>query len=131
MTDTNPYQAPASDVRSPSGDSEERRVQNARLAGGQKLLIYSVLLYFVAVFLQASLGLVALLMVIACLIMSLIGMYRVLAVLDNHVVIKVVLFILLFIPLVNILVLLRMNARATQRLREAGYKVGLLGARKQ
>ena len=40
------------------------------------------------------------------------------------------LFILLFLPLINMLVLLRVNSRATKTLREAGYTVGFMGASK-
>ena len=41
---------------------------------------------------------------------------------------KVILVILMFVPLVGLITLLVLNAKATNRLREAGYKVGLLGA---
>jgi len=36
----------------------------------------------------------------------------------------------MFVPLVGLITLLVLNAKATNRLREAGYQVGLLGARR-
>ena len=47
---------------------------------------------------------------------------------EFSIVAKILLVILMFVPLVNLITLLVLNARATRRLREAGYKVGLLGA---
>jgi hypothetical protein len=36
--------------------------------------------------------------------------------------------VLMFVPLINLLTLLVVNGRATRVLRDAGYRVGLLGA---
>ncbi|WP_147251008.1 hypothetical protein [Arenicella xantha] len=125
----NPYKAPSSDIVA-NNQSEEQQAQTERLAQGQKLIIYAMLLYFVVLFAQAFIGLLGPLLLLGCLLMSIIGLFRVLSVLDSHIVIKILLFILLFVPLINLFVMLRINARATKRLRAEGYTVGLLGARK-
>jgi hypothetical protein len=39
--------------------------------------------------------------------------------------------VLMFVPLVNLIVLLVVSGRATRALRGAGYRVGLLGASKK
>lgn len=41
---------------------------------------------------------------------------------------RIILVILMLVPLVNLATLLILNSRATNALRVAGYKVGLLGA---
>lgn len=100
------------------------------MAMGQKLVIYAVLLYFGSVGLRLVIGPQAAILLIFSLIMSLVGLHKVLSARKRHILLKVTLFILLFIPLVNILVLLRINAVATKTLRAAGYKVGFMGASK-
>jgi uncharacterized paraquat-inducible protein A len=129
MTDVNPYQAPASDVRSTVELSEEEQARIDKLSSGQKLVIYAVLVYFLAVFAQAFIGPLVIVILIVSLIMSLIGVFRVLAAFNSHIVVRILLFLLLFVPLINMLVLLRINGRATRELREAGYEVGLMGVK--
>jgi hypothetical protein len=126
LTEENPYQPPKSElsdnVNVPSEAME-------KLASGQKLVIYAVLVYFIGVFGQTILGPLVLVFFLAALSMSLFGLFRILKVRQSHIAVKVILFLLLFIPLINMLTLLRINANATKTLRQAGYKVGLMGAR--
>lgn len=128
MTPNNPYKAPLSNI-------ENRVIKDSsadlrKTAKGQKLLVYAVLVYFIAAFARSYIGPFAFILLFASLIMSLSGLYMVLAERQSHIAVKILLFIFLFVPLINILVLLRVNARATKELREAGYKVGLMGANK-
>ena len=130
MTESNPYQAPESDIRSQTSLSEDEHAKMEKLARGQKLVIYAVLAYFLAVAAQYVFGPLVVLLLLGCLVMSLVGVIQVLSVLDSHLAVKILLFILLFLPLINMLVLLRVNSRATKTLREAGYTVGFMGASK-
>ena len=74
-------------------------------------------------------GLLVLLIGALLLGMGFIGVYRIARGLGCPMWLRVLLLLLLFIPLVGLLVLASLNARATRRLRDAGYQVGLLGAR--
>ena len=121
----NPYQSPNAvvDVR------EQRSSSLGDLASGQKLVIYAILLYFLAAALRTAVGPVALLALLACLVMSWIGIYKIARGLDYPVWWRIVLLVLMLVPLVGLLVLVMLSSKATSRLRKAGYSVGLLGAR--
>ena len=128
MDQNNPYEAPLANIENRPTIPITAGLE--KTAKGQKLVVYAVLIYFIAAFSRIYIGPFAFLLLFASLIMSLIGLYMVLAERQSHIAVKILLFILLFIPLVNIFVLLRINAQATKTLREAGYKVGLMGAKR-
>ncbi|HEY5852053.1 MAG TPA: hypothetical protein VIT62_14965 [Lysobacter sp.] len=68
-----PYQSPQSYVLNPrKGDEALDDV-----ASGQKLAIYAIVLYFVAVGLRVAIGPLAFVAVLACLGMSWVGVYRI------------------------------------------------------
>lgn len=129
MNDSNPYKAPLSDIQNRLDPEVSERME--RMSFGQKLVIYAVLIYFLAAVARLIIGPLAFVLVFASLIMSLVGLYKVLSARQSHILVKIILFILLFVPLINILVLLSINSRATKALREAGYRVGIMGASKQ
>jgi len=121
----NPYRSPSAvvDVR------EQRSSSLGDVASGQKLVIYAILLYFLAAALRTVVGPVALLAFFACLVMSWTGIYKIARGLDYPVWWRIVLLVLMLVPLVGLLVLVMLSSKATGRLRKAGYSVGLLGAR--
>lgn len=131
MSSVNPYQTPNSDFQTGPALDAVQSVRFEKMAFGQRLVIYAVLLYFVAVGLGTVAGSFALIPFFASLGMSLAGLFKILSARESHIVVKVILFSLLFIPLINMLTLLSINSRATKALREAGYKVGFLGAKKK
>lgn len=124
MTQVNPYQPPKAEVETPAAASEGAE----KVASGQKLVIFAILLYFLTIALQVAIGPMAGLLGIAVLVLALIGIFRIGSGMDFSLITKIVLVILMFVPLVNLITLFILNMRATRRLREAGYKVGLLGA---
>lgn len=128
MSDSNPYQAPLSDIQSDLNPELSERME--RMSFGQKLVIYAVLIYFIAAIARMFIGPLIFVLLFASLIMSLVGLYKILSARQSHVMVKIILFALLFVPLINILVLLSINSRATKALREAGYRVGFMGASK-
>lgn len=65
---------------------------------------------------------------IVAILMAIYGIYKIASELDWSIIAKVVTFILLVVPLVNLLTLLVVNGKATTFLKNAGYKVGLAGA---
>lgn len=101
-----------------------------KVASGQKLIIYAILVQFLTVGLQLAFGDIAGLVGIIAIVMSLLGMFRLASGLGYSIGVKIVVVILLLVPLVGLITLLVLNSRATKALRGAGYKVGLLGARR-
>jgi len=103
-----------------------------KVASGQKLIIYAILVNFLTAALVAAFGNIEIagLLGIAAIVMALIGMFRLAGGLGYSTAVKIILLVLLIIPLISLITLLVLNSRATKALRGAGYKVGLLGARR-
>jgi hypothetical protein len=101
-----------------------------KVASGQKLIIYAILVNFLTVGLQVAFGHIAGLVAIIAVVLSVIGIFRLASGLGYSVGIKILLVVLMFVPLINIITLLMLNSSATKALRAAGFKVGLLGARR-
>ena len=114
---TAPAEQPASDVR-----------PIEKVASGQKLIIYAILVNFLTIGLMAAFGDIAGVVNIVAIVMSLVGMFRLAGGLGYSTVAKIFLLVLLIVPLVGLITLLVLNSRATKALRQAGYTVGLLGA---
>jgi FtsH-binding integral membrane protein len=126
MTMQNPYQAPQAVVAEPfAADAGIEQVASA-----QKLIIYAILGYFAAVALQGVLGLFAALLLVLVVCAALVGTFKLCTGMGFSMASRVILLVLMFVPLVSLIVLLVLNAKATARLRAAGYHVGLLGARR-
>ncbi len=141
--ESNPYRPPTAEVRDVTdAEIDDDRVEGLR--AGQKLAIYAILVYLVTAFVQGGIrgaihgaggatglalvgGLVFLTGAIAALVMSFMGIWKMGRGLGIGTAFRVVMLILMFVPLLNILLLLVVNARATRKLRQAGYKVGFLG----
>ena len=134
----NPYSPPKAEVRDVFDPGiDEERLQSLR--SGQKLAIYAILVYFATIIMQAGLGsgpgrgllaasgFVLMIGGLAALIMSLMGVWKMGYGLGIGAILRVVMLISMIVPLINILLLLVVNARATRKLRQAGYKVGFLG----
>jgi len=126
MSETNPYRTPRANVDTGGSGPELERV-----ATGQKLVVYAFLVYIAAGALRALVSPLLVLLAIPALVMALIGVWRTGAGLGWHVAVRILLLVLMFVPLVNLIVLLVVSGRATRALRDAGYRVGLLGASKK
>ena len=100
-----------------------------KVASGQKLIIYSILVNLLTIGLVAVFGDIASLVYIVAIVMSFVGMFRLASGLGYSTAARILFVVLLVIPLVGLITLLVLNSRATKALREAGYKVGLFGAR--
>ena len=61
--------------------------------------------------------------------MGLVGLTRILLGSNMGIVSKVLLFIAMFLPLLNFLALARINYVATKELKAAGYRVGFFGVK--
>jgi hypothetical protein len=104
---------------------------------GQRWILFAILLNIALVGLAfipkndaliAVFGVLSIVLIIASLILSLLGVLRLSAGLGYRLPARILIVILMFVPLVSLLVLLMLNSKATAVLRAAGYKVGVLGA---
>ena len=109
----------------------------ARVVTGQKMVLYAIVLWLATPILWGAAsqlfqewnGPLILVLAVAPYLLGLFGLLRLWSGLGYSELTKLFLLLLLFIPVINVLVLLLINGRATRALRTAGYKIGLLGAR--
>ena len=121
----NPYASP----QSPIGGGPTGNFDNVELlASGQKLVIFAILLNIAGGMLHFVLGSMAGLVSVAAFVMSVIGILRLCSGLGYAVGIKILMIALMIVPLVNLITLVVLNAKATKILKENGYTVGLFGA---
>jgi len=112
---------------------------NEQIAKGLNTIVCGVGVHLLAVALRAAssaLGdfgaLIALGALLANLIGSitlLVGVFRLTRALDYTLGDRILYFVFMFLPVLNLLALLRLTSNASESLKESGYKVGLLGAR--
>ena len=107
--------------------SSESQIEDVRV--GQKLIIYAILLNVTVAIAAAFYPLVGVVQIVT-LTVTIVGLLRLFRGLGTAIWARVILIILMFVPLMNLVMLLVLNSRATKALREAGYKVGLMGASK-
>ena len=119
----NPYETPSAEL----GDAGESGVRMDHLIKGQKYMIYAMGLYFVAVLAAALTPLLGAATLLIAFVLGVVGYFRAMVGVDYHIAVKVAFAILIFVPLVNILVLLALNNRVTVQLKKAGHKVGFFG----
>ena len=101
-----------------------------RIARGQKFIMVGMLLQIAVVAPLSAIGAmgVASLLLVAAFVICLIGLHRVASGLGFAIWKEVLLAVMLIIPLISLIVLATVSARATKTLRAAGYRVGLFGA---
>jgi hypothetical protein len=122
MSTNNPYQSPQSRVADVvDGDIDA-------IAAGQKLVIYAILVYFLAAASRMAIGPLAILVFLAALGLAIAGILKLGEGMGFSTLTKVVCVVLMFVPLGGLIMLLVLNSKATSRLRAAGWRVGLLGA---
>jgi hypothetical protein len=107
------------------------------LALAQKLLIYAIIALFVlrigmlitmAVLPHPLTFVFYALAYVATLILMLVAIVHLAATCGYSIVGRVLLVIAMFLPLINLITLLVLNSQATRQLREAGVKIGFMGA---
>ncbi|WP_269792318.1 hypothetical protein [Stenotrophomonas sp. Iso1] len=134
----NPYNAPSASLAGGGNTSQNL----SHLIYGQRILIGVIVAHVLAVgSLVAAPGLGLsqgagtlvmgsfFLIELLCLVGAFVGLYKVCRGLKISGVVIALLFLAMFVPLVNFVTLLVLNGRATRALQQAGYKVGLFGAR--
>lgn len=131
---SNPYAAPSAVVGEVMQDGVDRD-RLRRIASGQRMMVWAVLLQFVAGGVNGAFQdhpMVRPIAVIAAFvfaIMAIIGAVRLSRALGSHIVTTILVAILMIVPLVNLVTMLVLSMRATRALRKAGVRVGLMGAK--
>jgi hypothetical protein len=127
MSVNNPYDAPKSIV----DDVVQHSQSLDQVASGQKLIIYSILLSFASMATNTAFPpALVFALVLVTAVMSIVGAVRLCNGMGFSTLSKVLIIIGLLLPIVSLFVLVTLSIRATSRLKEAGYKVGLLGAKR-
>ena len=134
MSETNPYQTPEAAFNQEGIDLEKVK----KIATGQKLIIYAIFIHMLLItinivlvrygIIESTIYIVIVAGRFFALLLSIIGVIKLTSALGNSIIMKIIFIILLFLPLINLIVLLLLNSRATRKVQEAGYKVGLFGA---
>jgi len=110
----------------------ESGIQEWQVARGQKVLIHCIILNFVLRAVdraQLFPDLVMLGFYMLTAAWSLLGVVRICSGLQRSQGQKILFMVLTFFPLINLIVLVYLSVKATRLLRDAGWSVGLLGAR--
>ncbi len=112
-------------------DDRRQSLQPMRAAIGQKLVILSFLLNMLTLWAWQSHSQIDLarFLLIWSLVMSCMGVWMVGRGLQFPIWGRIVALVCLFIPPANLVILLSLSIRTTSALRDAGYDVGLFGAR--
>ena len=127
MTDINPYETPKSEPK----EIDLETVLIERVATGQKLVIWAILVNITATALQVAVNPLFGLLGLVALVMSVFGVIKLSSGLGSALWARLIYVLLMILPLVNLITLLILNGRATKVLRANGYKVGLMGASKK
>ena len=128
MNSPNPYSPPSAPITdlSQSGDSLERL---NRIARWQRHVMYALLVQIAAYALGRGAPSIGMLLLLAAFVYAAVAVVQLAAALGFSIVSRVLLCIGLLIPLISLLVLAVLSARASKRLRAGGFKVGFLGAK--
>jgi hypothetical protein len=116
------------DTGDDEADLEDRLWLAAR---GQKMAIHSIILNFVLRSVEKSQVLPDLLpwLFFAVTVYALVGVVKICSGLGKSQNQKILFMVLSFVPLVNLVVLIYLSIKTTRLLRDAGWEVGLMGAR--
>jgi uncharacterized membrane protein YhaH (DUF805 family) len=123
MGQENPYQAPKADVDARPVVTEGLET----LISGHKLLSYAILMNVCSAGLKVLVARGFGLLSVVALALSLVATFRLASGMGYSRGVKILLTLAMLVPVVSLVVLLTLSSRATRRLRDAGYKIGLLG----
>jgi hypothetical protein len=115
-----------------SADDDQAEERLALAAQGQKIVIYCIVLNFVARAIDGSTTLPALAvqaLYLGICVYSLVGVIRICSGLGLGQNQKLLFMVLSFLPLINVVALVYLSLKTTKLLRGAGFRVGLFGAR--
>jgi hypothetical protein len=100
------------------------------VAEGQRWIIYAILVNIAALIARVAVGDIWALVALGSAVLAIAGVLRLAKGLGYSTGVKVLLVIAIFLPLVSLITLVVLSARANEALKAGGYKVGLLGAKR-
>jgi hypothetical protein len=131
MSGTNRYSPPRAHVENDATASSEYDDETLqRIASGQRMVIMALIASFVAVGMRSAAGQLSLVVSLGASVVSIVGVVRLAGGLGASVITRVLYALGCLVPLVNLLVMIHLSMRANKALRAAGYRIGLLGAKK-
>lgn len=132
MKDPNPYAPPKSHVADAVENPAVDFMRMNRVASGQRLLIAALIASLVAASIRTGVNPVAgVLLGLVAVVMSIVGVLRIDGGLEGSVLSRILCVVAMLLPLINLIIMLTLNMRATKALRAAGYDVGFLGAKQR
>jgi len=109
-------------------DNHPSNTESLAVISGQKYMVYGVLLSFISIFFKPLLNIVVFEVSFGVsLILTILGMLKIYSQIEEKTILKILYIVLLFIPLLNLFALFRVNSLAKKYLTEQGYEVGALG----
>jgi hypothetical protein len=130
MINNDPYKSSEANLL---GEAQLYDVQNTpvnKVIWGQRFVICAALLYIISIALRITVNPIFIVIFPLALVFSLIGFFKVLPNLKSHIAVKIFTFVLLFVPVVNIVVLLNIYGKSIKSLRVAKYQKGFMRAKK-
>lgn len=129
MVENNPYKSPSANPEEGNQLYVGLKARMEKMVLGQKLINYSAYLYIISIGLRITISPIFIVIFPFALVLSLVGLFKILSARDSHIVVKAILFVLLFVPVINIVVLLNINGQVIRSLRSAKYKAGFMSAK--
>lgn len=112
--------------------TENEAVRSEQVCSGQRFAVWAILLNLITVplLLVPEAALIRASLILVAVVLAVFGIVRMSRGLNISLTLIVLMAMGLFIPFLNLVILLVINARATRFLRDHGYVVGMLGAKK-
>jgi hypothetical protein len=107
--------------------------QTEQIRSGQRIAIWAILMHLISIPLMAvpEAAFVRVPLVLVAIVVAVLGIVRMSRGLGISLILIVLMAMGMVVPFLNLVILLIINARATRFLRDHGYTVGMLGAKKQ
>ncbi|MGI0134636.1 MAG: hypothetical protein ACREBW_06740 [Candidatus Micrarchaeaceae archaeon] len=96
---------------------------------GQKYAIYAILGYIVGAVLRTAGLQFGSIIGLICFILILVDVYAMARGLRYYTAVRILLVVLAIIPLLNFVIIMVLSMRVTGKLRELGYKIGVMGVK--
>ena len=129
MSEVNRYRPPTAPVRDVAQSDAESLEALNRIARGQRQVMFALLAQMGAAASATALPGYGLILVIAAFVYGVVSLVQLSSALGISVVSRVLLCIGLLIPIMSLLILATLSARASRRLRAGGFHIGFLGAK--
>jgi uncharacterized membrane protein YjjP (DUF1212 family) len=126
MIHNDPYKSSNAEVQ--LYDIQNDRVN--KMVWGQRFVICAALLYIISIALRITINPIFIVIFPFAFVLSFIGALKILPNIKIHIAVKALIFVLLFVPAINIVVLLNIYGQSIKSLRVAKYQKGFMKVNK-